>query len=119
MNGFMVVLTALDATHVSEHAVPPGLDALQKAVGGYIETVPLFETFSMHGSEPHRCVAFCNEDGKANNLLVNKAATRAWDRAMIHGGHQPLIDPKTGRCQDILVGDIVVLIGDAEFLGAI
>jgi hypothetical protein len=76
------------------------LDDLQKAVGGYIETVPYFETF-----EGNRCVAFRNEEGKLQGLPVNETMTRLWYEA---------VPGMAG--QDVLVGDIIVLQGDDAFM---
>lgn len=88
----------------------PGLDFLQAAVGGYIEVVPHFDNIR-HGEVVERCVAFCNEHGKLNRLPVNRAATEAWERAVPTGLRGPL-----GYWLDFLVGDVVVLFGDREFM---
>ena len=50
------------------------LDELQKAVGGYIETIPYFELFN---SIP--CEAYCNKDGKLDGKPFNHAATLLWE----------------------------------------
>lgn len=49
------------------------LDEIQEAVGGYIETVPHFDTFGNT-----ECVAFCNDTGKLDGLDLNTPATYLW-----------------------------------------
>lgn len=76
--------------------------------GGYIEAVPYFLTIE-HAGELHRCIAFCDEDGKRKQLDHNIAANEHWRRAMRRAaGCSP--DP------DYLVGDVAVVFGDAEFM---
>lgn len=77
---------------------PPSLETLQEIVGGYIEAVPYFNSY---GGEP--CVAFCNEEGKLDGLPVNEVATAAWGEVLA----------KHGGLFDLLVGDIVIVTGDA------
>lgn len=84
---------------LTEH---PPLDKLQKIVDGYIERVPFFNTY---GGEP--CLAFCNEYGKMQNKPMNYPATKQWEQAL---GRRP--DP------DFLVGNIVIIVGPREWLGA-
>jgi hypothetical protein len=63
-----------------------GLPAMQEAVGGYIELVPLNrDHFTM----------YCNEEGKVRNLRFNRLATRMADM------HRDWEDP--------LVGDVLIL----------
>ena len=85
-----------------EHSAP---DDLQKAVGGgYIETIPYFETY-----EGQACVAFCNEEGKLNDLAFNLPATVLWHKVL----------RSDQRYRDQLVGPIAILTGDSEFLLAL
>lgn len=70
----------------------PGLKFLQEAVHGYIEEVPLWPVG----------VAFCNEEGKLNGLPLNRQAQAIWEQ--------------NGPLRDYLVGDIVQITGDAEFM---
>lgn len=81
-------------------AVPP-LEFFQKAVGGSIEVVPGFTR-----REGNPCVAFCNEEGKWEKLPVNPLATTIWLAAC------PLV-------QDVLVGPVVIVEGDEEFMRAL
>lgn len=97
MKGKMTILRVNGAVEVKELTRKVGLDPLQDAVGGYIETVPRFDKY-----EGERCITFCNEEGKLEGLAVNARATKLWaDQGVTH---------------DILLGDIVILTGDEEFL---
>lgn len=82
------------------HYHPLSLEFMQTAVGGSIEIIPGFTRYM--GKD---CVAFCNEEGKLRNLPVNQDATMEW------------------RWQhptpDILVGNVLVVTGDEEFMGAL
>lgn len=51
----------------------PTYTQLSKFVGGYIERVPLFDTW-----KTRKCDAWCNEEGKLRNLPLNERATMAW-----------------------------------------
>jgi hypothetical protein len=88
---------------------PPTLEDLKAAIGGgYIEAVPYFWTVDHRGVE-HRCVAFCDEEGKLKGMPVNPFATALWDLAIrrVKGvGCEP----------DFLVGRIAVVFGDPEFM---
>ena len=53
------------------------------------------------------CVAFCDEDGKSKGLPPNTRVNEFWSMAL------PEID------LDYLVGPIVILTGDADFMKAI
>lgn len=59
---------------ISTQAKRPELDQLQKAVGGYIETLPGFTKFE--GLK--RGTAYTNENGIAEGLPFNQLATKAW-----------------------------------------
>lgn len=95
---------------VVEFAAPPTLEFLQGAVGGYIEQVPQFDNIRL-GERIERCVAFCNETGKLDGLPFNAAATEAWEQALPTG-----LRDKAGQWLDFLVGPIIVVAGDAEFM---
>jgi len=99
--GKMIILKA-DGTRVEEeHSLCPKINALQAGVGGNIETVPYFNKF-----EGKPCVAYCNEEGKLWGLPTNITATLLWK--------QQVGDPR-----DILVGDVIILQGDASFMRSI
>ena len=115
------VVRAVGAVKVTYLSEPLRLKQLQEAVGGYIESVPLWNTY-IHNGRPVSCVAYCNEEGKLNGLSLNAAATRDWSAAMlriVEEGEQ--VYPRgllgaDGRPSDVLVGDIVVVVGDEEFM---
>lgn len=99
MHGIKTIIKA-DGTLVKEAKTEAvGLEELQAAVGGYIEAVSGFDTYLNQNA-----VAFCNEEGKLKGLAINEQATRFW--AYANGGH----------VGDVLVGDVVVLTGDEEFM---
>jgi len=97
---------------VQEIDGPPTLDVLKAAIGGgHLEVVPYFSTIQ-HGQQRHRCVAFCDEEGKLDGLSFNKVATQHWDHAM-------RISQGCNASPDYLVGDIAVVFGDEEFMEAL
>lgn len=76
-------------------------EALRKAVGGYIETLPYFNKF-----EGKRCVAYCNEEGKLTGLPRNEQAQALWlDALMKRDGSLEHID--IGRT--VLVGNVAIV----------
>jgi len=79
------------------------LPMLQTLVGGDIEAVPMWVSLP----DGRACVAFCNEEGKLDELPFNPLATAAWYRA----ARQPMGDE--------LVGTVVVVFGDEEFMEAL
>jgi hypothetical protein len=99
MKGRMFIIKTNGDISMQELVEAPTLDVLQKGVGGYIEKVPMFDTW-----DGKTCVCFCNEEGKLNSLPLNQVATNAWF-------HQNL-----GAISDVLVGDVVILTGDTEFM---
>lgn len=109
-----------DPTHkngpkeVHELDAPAKLELLQGAVGGHIEAVPGWNTVE-HDGLTRECVAFCNEEGKLMSLPLNVQATFLWHRALPPPG---LMKPD-GSTADVLVGTIIVLYGDAEFMDEI
>src|SRR5262245_57368035 len=105
--------------YIIRAAVPPGtapetvrftdanvLDKLREIVGGSIEVVPGWNR--MFGQD---CVVFCNEDGKGLGLPFNPGADLLWK--------QILRRQNLDAGGDYLVGNIIVLIGDAEFMSAL
>ena len=61
------------------------------------------------------CVALCNEHGKLDHLPMNEIATALWSDALRRKGIN-LIDERSRKPVDWLVGSIVVLFGDREFM---
>jgi hypothetical protein len=102
------VITSVPLTEMPHHT------ELHKHVGGPLETVPYFNwvkwpTISI---SRHKCVAFCNEDGKRLNLPRNHPAEKMWLDALQRAGMPTEID-------DYLVGTVVVLFGDKQFMEAL
>jgi hypothetical protein len=94
-----------------EYDRPVSAGELQGAVGGYIETVPYFDTLLLDGKR-ERCVAFCNEEGKLGGLPMNEIAQALWADTLAYQG-------MTGVIDDYLVGPIAVVIGDQQFMDAL
>jgi hypothetical protein len=120
MKGMMLIIKpgAL-AGETRELTAEPPLDVIKAALdGGYLEAVPGFTTLAVRDHPTRPCVAFCDEDGKSKQLPPNPTATVLWQKALQAQGHPGLIDP-AGRVVDWLVGPVVVLAGDAEFMCAI
>lgn len=89
---------------VQEYTEAPSLTDIQTALGGYLESIPYFQWIDYDGR--HHCVAYCNEYGKLKNMEINHMATALW--------YQP---PNGGsKLRDVLVGPVVVLFGDKEFM---
>lgn len=104
MKGTLVTIKIDGRTEVEHVDSVNVLAKLQKIVGGNIETIPGFTKFDSGEGAVH-CVAFCNEDGKNDGLLLNSYAQAHWRWA----------NPSFAN-KDLLVGDIVVVYGDAEFM---
>ena len=100
------------------------LERLQSLVGGWIESVPYWNLYRPTDSSPDAsCVAYCNEEGKLKeDMFVNNRATLDWDKAIRRISHEGvLMFPRgliglDGRASDYLVGTIVVLVGDKEWM---
>jgi hypothetical protein len=99
------------APEVTELDKQPTLEWLQSQVGGYIELVPGFDRVAYRG-EWLPCRVLCNEHGKISDppLPLNYVATVRWNDAL----RGALIED--GKAKDVLVGPILVLIGDEEFM---
>lgn len=106
MKGQAVTYYSTGQTDVTAFVSPPTLDFLQAAVGGLIEAVPAFNTIEQ-GGQVAPCVAFCNEEGKLEGQTLNVPATALWLAAQRRDGVS--ID-------DVLLGQVVILTGDDEFM---
>ena len=73
----MTVIPADDSLPITTATGAPGLADYQKAVGGYIETVPDIDAY-----EGRPAVLFCNEEGRINGLPLNARATKVWKDAL-------------------------------------
>jgi len=82
----------------STQTAAPSLQALQDIVGGYIQTVPRFNTYK--GS---RCIVYVNEEGRMQNLPFNQTATDLWLEQ-----DELIAQP--------LVGNVVVICADQHLL---
>jgi hypothetical protein len=112
MNGKMYVFTpGDDQPKMIEIVGPPTLDWLKRHLdGGYLESVPGFDWFVEPGTEVSvRCVAFCDEDGKGKGLPLNVEATTHWFESMGTNLYH----------LDYLVGPVLVVVGDDEFMDAL
>lgn len=86
------------------------LGELKDAIGGgLLEMVPGFTSIAYDG-EIHRCVAFCDEEGKLERgrppMALNVEATRQWLARL----------PPDLKTRDYLVGQVAVVFGDDEFM---
>lgn len=103
MNGHLITIRTDGAIMTEPLSGAPHFTELQAIVGGHIEVVPHFNR--LKGAP---CVAFCNEEGKVNNLPVNETAQALWLAAC--------------NCDlrgDYLVGNIAVVIGDDELMASL
>lgn len=103
MKGKYTIIHTNDVISEAELTEPPTLEMLQSAVGGSIETVPMFVLY-----KDEHCVCFCNEEGKIHGLPLNISATELWNKQR----HPHPID-------DVLVGDVVIIRGDNEMMRAL
>lgn len=102
MRGTIVIISPTGTKWTNHLQHTPSLETLQQQVGGFIEMVHGFKLYH-HDGQPRDCVAFCNEDGKLKGLDLNTTATQIWQRQY--------------PTQDVLVGPVVILFGDDEFMG--
>jgi hypothetical protein len=115
MKGTMITITPAGEFAQAEIDVPDDLHVplarIHAALGGYLELIPYFDSYKREDGTVVRCVAFCNEDGKRLQLPLNIAATALWQGALER-------TPKrlAGPLRDRLVGNVVVLFGDREFM---
>ena len=115
MKGTMLIIAPNGVITRTELTSAEILESLQKAVGGYLEVVPHFHSIDYDGAI-RKCVVMCNEEGKIERPAIlphNPLASDYWAQAMRrdHGVRSPF--------PDYLVGNIVVLFGDREFMEAL
>ena len=98
----------IDGTQISVALdKPPDLQTLKAGIGGgWLEAVPGWQTLTSRNPVP--CVAFCDEEGKLKGMPVNEIATLLWHAALDRDGIKLM--------HDVLVGDVVLLTGDAAFM---
>lgn len=116
MKGYMLVLKpGQSKPHIRELTAEPPLEDIKAHLnGGWLETVTGFTSVMFEGQKL-ACVAFCDEEGKLKELEFNSLATIMWDKALRVQNHPRLIT-YNGRVLDRLVGPVVVLAGDDEFI---
>jgi hypothetical protein len=109
---FLVFKPGLSKPEILPIDGPPALGVLKAGIGGgHLEVVPFFTRIE-HGGQMHDCITFCDEEGKLKGLKYNREATFRWDRSM-------RVVAGCGCSPDHLVGPILVVIGDAEFMEAL
>lgn len=117
MQGTMLVMQPNGEVKVTKLDRVPELEDLKAGIGGgYLEKVPGFNVYVDMAGAPHRAVMLCDEDGKRKHLPLNPPATRSWQQSLKMQGHPGLIEAKTGRVVDFIVGPVVILYGDRKFM---
>jgi hypothetical protein len=118
MQGTMLVFLPTEREpEIRKFSRAPELAELKAAIGGgWLEMVPMFDTIE-HEGQLHKCVAFCDEEGKLDYRTSGKSAsapdarnewaTMLWDQALRRR--------KLGL-GDYLSGRVCVLFGDGEFM---
>lgn len=106
MIGHMVVINPDGSIIKTKLTVAPSYALLKKALnGGYIEMVPLFNTY-----EDNDCIVYCDEEGKIKGLPYNQKATMEWIKSQLKNYHRTI--------DDLLFGPIIILYGDQSFMAA-
>jgi hypothetical protein len=67
-------------THTTQEK-KPDYAQIKEAVGGIIETIPLFKTFIHQGKKYLRGTAYCFEEGRMRGQARNRKAIVAWYEA--------------------------------------
>jgi hypothetical protein len=88
---------------VMELTEPPAAELIHYAIGGRMELVPHFDSIRWNGKS-RSCAAFCNEEGKLQQLPINIHATMLW-----------WMSCKT-KPDNVLAGPVAVIFGDEEFM---
>lgn len=112
MKGFALIFRPGETTgELHKFTEPPTLQFMRDAVEGDLELVPGFDSIG-----GRRCVAFCNEHGKLDhvNLPMNETATALWETAL--NNRRSTLRDAYGGSIDWLVGPVLVLYGDDEFM---
>lgn len=96
---------------------PIPLKVLQSAVGGFIEPIPLFSCMNTPEGE-QKVKAFCDEEGKLKQLRFNEPAQGIWVASIANENN---IDYEEAALSatDYLVGPVIVVWGDDEFMAAL
>lgn len=111
MKGTIVTISESGQVSKAEVTSPHNiLKDLEKAVGGFIESVPYFEHILLKDGDKQwlqPCAAFCNEHGKLEQMDVNHVAQSLWATELDR--HSIPID-------DVLVGPVAIVYGDEDFM---
>lgn len=105
----LIITTHNSSRNIKTYTTAIPLEELQTAVGGFIETVPYLSSITIDEIGPHKCVAFCNEEGKLIGLPLNVVATKMWADQL----------PEHFALNDALYGDVIFVWGDDEFMSAL
>lgn len=111
MMGYIEVFRHDDQTNPRLYRAthPLTLRRAHAIVGGYVEAIPRWVTHLHNDGVLYDACALCNEDGKGEGLPVNRLATARWAQAI----GMPIHDLVK---RDVLVGHIVLIFGDGEFM---
>jgi hypothetical protein len=94
-------------------ASPPEVEDIRTILSGPLQLVPNFNNV-LYGDKTQTCIAYVNENGKLTNAAFNQAATAEWERALNRQSQS--LRRNDGVIVDYLVGPVVVLFGDDEFM---
>jgi hypothetical protein len=86
---------------------------IQDAVGGPVGFIANFDTVTQDGTIS-LCYAFCDEQARHRARPQNRQATTLWSQALVRrfGAGQ-------AELPEVLLGSVVVITGDSEFLEAL
>lgn len=117
MHGAVYVLYSDDYKHLNQvhHSTKPLTErALQEYVEGTLELIPEFETILVNG-ERYSCLALAKDTFEASQdrAKINTWANIFWDDSLTYkyGLHR--------GSGFVIHGNVVVLVGDQEFLAAL
>lgn len=102
MPGHLIIIPVDGRMQVQQIERRPDLKMLQKAVGGHIQLVPLFDCYvTAKGIQP--CVAYCNANERGDQT-VNLQATERWRGAWPEFGGQQALRPCRDPCRAMETG---------------
>lgn len=105
MHGWMLTIQTHGKQTLKEFRKPPSLAEIKAELeGGFLELIPYFTEFTVKGTQA-ACIAYCDEEGKIKRLPRNPVAQTLWEKAC-----------RRTITEDLLVGPVVILWGDIEFM---
>lgn len=113
MKGTLLKIPANDSEIFSRLNLkrPPEYTELTAVIGGgYLEIVPYFKDIITEGVLVP-CVAMCDEEGKLKRFSINTRANIMWQASLTRQ-----YGPRRSNIRDVLVGDVLVIFGDPEFM---